>query len=86
MVENQFGRQLKSIKTNNGGEYVSHKLISFCDKRGIKQQLIVSYTPNQNGVVECMNQDSREIHIYAFYGKPYTRLLGKGSNHSGSLD
>ena len=60
MVENQFGRQLKSIRTDNGGEYVSHKFINFCDKRGIKRQLTAPYTPNQNGVAECINRTIQE--------------------------
>ena len=53
MVENQ---SVKSIMTDNGGEYVSHELINFCDKRGIKRQLTAPYTLNQNGVAERMNR------------------------------
>ena len=64
MVENQYGRQLKSIRIDNGGEYVSHEFINFCDKRGIKRQLTAPYTPNQNGVAERINRMIREKVTY----------------------
>ena len=52
---------LKSIRTDNGGEYVSHEFINFSDKRGIKRQLLTApYTPIQNGVAESMNRTIQE--------------------------
>ena len=44
------------------------------------------YTKSKWSHIAHESNDSRESHIYAFYGRPYTRLLGRGSNHNGSLD
>ena len=37
LVENQSGRKLKGLRTDNGGEYISQEFIDFYDKRGIKR-------------------------------------------------
>ena len=39
----------------NGGEYTSHAFNEFC-KQGIRRQLTVPYTPQQNGVAERKNR------------------------------
>ena len=36
LVENQFGRRLKIIKYDNGGEYVKSKFIQYCADVGIQ--------------------------------------------------
>lgn len=55
-VENQTGEKIKTIRTDNGGEYVSNDFEKFCEKNGIQHQKTVAYTPQQNGVAERMNR------------------------------
>jgi transposase InsO family protein len=39
-----------------GGEFTSKELGEYFSDQGVQRQLTVSYTPQQNGVVERMNQ------------------------------
>jgi transposase InsO family protein len=56
LVENQCGRRLKILRTDNGGEYVNERFKKFLQKQGITHQLTTPYTPEQNGVAERMNR------------------------------
>ena len=47
LVEKQSGHQIIKLRSDNGGEYVNNKFITFCTK-----QHTVPYTPQQNGVAE----------------------------------
>lgn len=40
------------VRTDNGSEYVNTALDDWLDKRGIQHQTTVTYSPEQNGVVE----------------------------------
>ena len=55
LVENQTGKKIKVLRSDNGGEYTSHVFDEYCRQEGIKRQLIVPYTPQQNGVAERKN-------------------------------
>lgn len=47
MVKNQFGKTIKVLQSNNGGEYVKvHKL---CAEIGIQSRYSCPYTSTQNG-------------------------------------
>ena len=52
LVENQSGRRLKILGSENGGEYVKSEFIQYCKDVGIQMQHSIPYTPKQNGVVE----------------------------------
>ena len=56
LVENQTGRRIRVLCSNNGGEYTSGGLVDFCGDAGIKREFIVPYNPQQNGVVERKNR------------------------------
>lgn len=47
---------VKTLRTDNGGEFVNDEFKEFCAKHGIVHQLTVPYTPQQNGVAERMNR------------------------------
>ena len=44
------------MRTDNGGEFTSNHLLTYCQEKGIERQLTNFYTPQQNGVLERMNQ------------------------------
>lgn len=56
LVENQTGRKIKILRTNNGTEYCSEGFKSFLGKCGIQHQTSNAYTPQQNGLAERMNR------------------------------
>jgi transposase InsO family protein len=55
-VENQRGKKIKVLRSNNGGEYTSNEFKDFYKEAEIKRELTVSYNPQQNGVVERKNR------------------------------
>eukprot|EP00794_Sanderia_malayensis_P016556 gene16556-biopygen13988 len=59
-VENHTGKRIKVIRTDNGGEYVSNEFKQFCIERGIKREVTIPMTPQQNGVSERMNRTIME--------------------------
>ena len=48
--------ELKILRIDNVGEYLSNEFKSCLPKHGIQHQLTVAYTPQQNGVAERMNR------------------------------
>jgi transposase InsO family protein len=52
LVENQRERKIMFLRSDNGGEYTSNDFKHFCKETRIKRELIVSYNPQQNGVVD----------------------------------
>ena len=55
-VELESGKKIKCLRTNDKGEYISEEFDNFCQQEGIKRQVTVAYTPQQNGVAERMNR------------------------------
>ena len=51
-IENQYGNQIKSSRSDRGGEFLSEKLIKHQDFKGTKRELTVHDSPPQNGVSE----------------------------------
>jgi transposase InsO family protein len=45
LVENQTGKKIKVLRTNNGVEYTSKEFMDFCAGEGIRRELIVPYNP-----------------------------------------
>ena len=48
--------KLKVLRSDKGGEYLSYRFKEFLLENGIKHELTVVYTPQQNGVAERMNR------------------------------
>ncbi|GJW91242.1 zinc knuckle CX2CX4HX4C containing protein [Tanacetum coccineum] len=55
-VENQLGKKIKAIRSDLGGEYLSHEFVIHMKSCGIVSQLTPPYTPQHNGVSERRNQ------------------------------
>ena len=54
--ERLIGKQVKKLRSDNGGEYISEEFAEYCKSRGILHEVTVPYTPQQNGVAERMNR------------------------------
>lgn len=59
-VENQTGLKIKSLMSDNGGEYSSDEFKSYCAEYGIRMIKTIPETPQQNGVAERMNRTLNE--------------------------
>jgi transposase InsO family protein len=60
-VEKQYGKMIKNLHTNNGGEYVNKDVQHLCDQAGIQLQHIVPYISQQNRVDERRNQFLKDM-------------------------
>src|SRR5918994_1469939 len=55
-VENQRDRKIKFLRSDRGGEYLSHEFGAHLRKCGIVSQLTPPGTPQRNGLSECRNR------------------------------
>ena len=55
-VERSTGRQVKTLRSDNGGEYTSKEFALYLAKEGIKHELTTPRTPQQNDVAERLNR------------------------------
>ena len=51
-----MNQKLKILRTDNGGEYGYAEFQSYLKKEGVRHELTVPKTPEQNGVAERMNR------------------------------
>ena len=56
LAEKSTGRKLKVLRTDNGSEYTSAEFEAYMKKEGVRHELTVPKTPEQNGVAEWMNR------------------------------
>nr|GEY74173.1 retrovirus-related Pol polyprotein from transposon TNT 1-94 [Tanacetum cinerariifolium] len=56
LVENQTGRTVKKLRTNNGLEFCNREFEQLCIESMISRHLTVTGTPQQNGLAEHMNR------------------------------
>jgi Reverse transcriptase (RNA-dependent DNA polymerase)/gag-polypeptide of LTR copia-type/Integrase core domain/Zinc knuckle len=59
-VEKLHGRPIKTLRTDNGGEYTSTAFTSYLKQHGIHHQLTIPHTPQQNGICERANRTLME--------------------------
>ena len=60
-VERSRDKKLKTLRSDNGGEYISEEFESYLRKDGIAHQRTIRKTPEQNGVAERMNRTLVEV-------------------------
>ena len=51
-VETELGMEIKALRADRGGEYMSEEFKSYLKECGIKSELTAAYSPQQNGVSE----------------------------------
>jgi hypothetical protein len=56
LVENQMGKNIRCLRSDNGGEYTSNDFDDYCVREGIRREMTVAYNPQQNGVAERKNR------------------------------
>ena len=56
LVENQLDKKIKTLKIDQGREYLLERFKYLCDEKGISRQLTIPGTPQQNGVAERRNK------------------------------
>ena len=56
LVEKSTEQKLKTIRTDNGGEYLSNEFQSYLKTEGVKHERTVPKNPEQNGVAERLNR------------------------------
>ena len=61
LVENLHRCKIKTLRSDNGGEYTSNEFTAYLKQEGIRHELTVPKTPQQNGVAERMNRTLVEI-------------------------
>ena len=60
LIENLLDKRIKTLRSDNGGEYTSKEFEAFCKDARIKRELTTPYNPQQNGVVERKNRTIME--------------------------
>nr|GFA95799.1 retrovirus-related Pol polyprotein from transposon TNT 1-94 [Tanacetum cinerariifolium] len=56
LVDNQTGRTVKKLRTDNGIEFCNREFKQLCIESGIARHLTVAGMPQQNGLAERMNR------------------------------
>ena len=60
LIENHSEKRIKTLRSDNGGEYTSKEIEALCKEEGIKRELTTPYNPQQNGVAERKNRTIME--------------------------
>ncbi|KAL0345271.1 UNVERIFIED_CONTAM: Retrovirus-related Pol polyprotein from transposon RE1 [Sesamum radiatum] len=61
MIFTQFGKRIKTIRSDNGTEFLSLECQNFMIEEGIVHQRTCTHTPQQNGVVEIKHKHLLQI-------------------------
>ena len=56
LVEKSIWRKLKTLRTDNGGEFTSKEFEAHLMAEGVCHEFTIPKTPEQNGVAERMNR------------------------------
>ena len=60
LVENLPEKRIKTLRSDNGGEFTSGEFNEYWKEVGIKREIIIPYNPQQNGVTERKNRSIME--------------------------
>jgi transposase InsO family protein len=56
IVTNATGQTIGTLRSDGGGEYMSHEFESYLSSHGIQHQVTTRYSPQQNGCAERFNR------------------------------
>lgn len=60
MTTNDCRERIGALRSDNGGEYLSDEFKEYLKLKGIYHELMVPYSPQQNGVAERINRTLME--------------------------
>lgn len=66
-IQTQTERKVKTIRTDNGLEFLSHEFKNLCKDQGITRHRTVRFTPQQNGLAKRMNRTIMESEMYVVF-------------------
>ncbi|GAA6026934.1 hypothetical protein JCM8202_005054, partial [Rhodotorula sphaerocarpa] len=55
-AENESGKRIHRLRSDNGGEYISNEFSDFLAEHGIFRETLPPYSPRSNGVAERVNR------------------------------
>lgn len=55
MIENKFGRKMKTLRSDNGREFCNKEMDDYLEKHGIQRETTAPHNPEQNGKAERDN-------------------------------
>lgn len=61
LVKTEYRRDIHTLQSDNGGEYVNLEMKEFCKQNSIRHQTSCARTPQQNGLAERRNRMILEI-------------------------
>src|SRR5713226_670529 len=60
LIENHAEKKIKTIRSDNGGEFTSNEFKKLCKDSRIKRELSTPYNPQQNGIAKRKNRTIME--------------------------
>lgn len=69
LVEKQSGFEIKTLRTDLGGEFIYTPFMEYCKENGIQRQLTIRRSPQQNGVTERKNRTIAKMAKSMMIGK-----------------
>ena len=63
LVESLTEKKVNTLCSDNGSEYTSIEFHQFCTEHGIKMELTVPMTPEQNGNAERINRTMHQFNV-----------------------
>ena len=83
LAENQTGKKIKILRTDNGTEHESNEFNDYCREVGVKREITIVYTPEQNGVAERKNRTILEAARAMLYDQGLPKFLwGEATNNT----
>ena len=80
MIKNSFRKNINSIRSDNGGEYIKRDFQQYFESEGIQMEHSIPYTPQYNGVAERKNILLKEMATYLLQDKNITPLWAEAVN------
>ena len=76
-VKNSSNKNLKTLRTDTGGEYVSNHFKAYLTKEGIRHELTVLKTQEQNRIAERLNRTLVESYYSICWMQNFLRRTGE---------
>jgi transposase InsO family protein len=84
--EKQLGLQVYTLRTDNGGEFLTDKFERELADRGIERELTAPHTPQHNGVAERRNRTTNEMtRCMLAYATLPERFWAEGVQHANEI-